>query len=323
MIRMAETSTSDTLLNILGRQITGVHDMLQASGIRMVFDRQLMEPVSLMGHPFHFAALKGDLPLALYLYKTLDKQVAKAKLHVITFSSAGVNGRTPWRKRMSLRPSETALLAGHALLSKALEHMERGVPLTWSRTMHQAFPSCFKAQVEEMMGALCSCSFFIRMPQPARSLVMEAAVSQLCRDSVWGMVRSMEEAEWRDALSPALMEACAKLQQGTPGENNGSDDAPAALAAAAAGGMGGALPMYQLRFGPGAGRRRHRGTMDRVLGWMPLLLRGSVSLALCTLALKSKKGGLRSVLMAYLAGAASGVTLPGATLLIAQLLASL
>lgn len=60
--------------------------------------------------PYHYCAVAGETELAVYLYSKGIEMCSN--ITVASFSAAGTNGNTPWKKIIMITPHEAALLAG-------------------------------------------------------------------------------------------------------------------------------------------------------------------------------------------------------------------
>mmetsp|Transcript_6773 Transcript_6773/g.16869 ORF Transcript_6773/g.16869 Transcript_6773/m.16869 type:complete len:312 (-) Transcript_6773:408-1343(-) len=303
---MAETSSS-LLGLLLEQQANGV------AGLRLSLHSTFADPLKMVQHPYHYCGMQNRLDLALWLYQS---GLAVDVLPVATVSADGVEGATRWNKTVSVTPQEAALIAGHAGAATALGHMEAGVPLAWSPQSHHRFPAPFRAEARQVVGALCSSPWFSALPGPARSSLVEGAVRDLARTRVWGMVQAgwwaQGEAQGvaRPALEPSEVKALTTLLPGLVSVPPAAGDTGPAAAAAPGGGTHG---VYQIQIGQ---PRPRRGPPVPWIG--ALVHRVVLPLAVSALALRCRPSP--GLLLAYAAGAASSVSLPGATLILAQLL---
>lgn len=77
---------------------------------RLSFHQELLSAVGFNSSPYHYCAVTGDTELAVYLYsKGIEMS---SNITVASFSAAGTNGNTPWKKVIMITPHEAALLAG-------------------------------------------------------------------------------------------------------------------------------------------------------------------------------------------------------------------
>jgi len=170
---------TETLLDLFKRQQTHGE-----AGVRMCFHPELLAPLSLRDQPYHYCAVAGRPELAALLYA---RSIPLARdMTVATFSAGGVGGDTVWRKGLTLAPSEAALMAGHAKTAQVLEHIERGVPLEWNRSVHSRFPEDFRTEARDLVAGLAGAGWFAALPGPVRVSVVDTAVAGLARQRVWG-----------------------------------------------------------------------------------------------------------------------------------------
>jgi len=202
-----EFEHNESLLDLLMRQQTrGEH------GVRLSFHPELLSALALSTSPYHFCAVTGNTELACFLY---NREVGLCRsITVASFSAAGANGSTPWRKAISVSASDAALLAGHSRTAHALSLAERGVPLHWSEEQHYKFPKDFRDKARTTISMLLGCQWFIELPGPARKAIVNVLMQRLTRTMVWGFVNpSVFEKCWEDVLGPELHEAASNVAQ--------------------------------------------------------------------------------------------------------------
>ncbi|CAD7702379.1 unnamed protein product, partial [Ostreobium quekettii] len=176
------------------------------------FHPELLSTMALSASPYHFCAVTGNTELACFLYfRGVD---ITRNITVASFSAAGANGSTPWRKEILVSAADAALLAGNSRTAQALGLAEQGVPLCWSQEQHHKFPEEFRDKARSTVGALLKCGWFIALPGPARRVVVSNAMQHLTRTLVWGAVNpKVFQHRWEDVLGPELHEAASNVLQ--------------------------------------------------------------------------------------------------------------
>eukprot|EP01023_Acetabularia_acetabulum_P003276 TRINITY_DN11384_c0_g2_i1.p1 TRINITY_DN11384_c0_g2~~TRINITY_DN11384_c0_g2_i1.p1 ORF type:complete len:314 (+),score=48.40 TRINITY_DN11384_c0_g2_i1:185-1126(+) len=196
--------TDRSMLDILINQKLGQHEQ---KGIRVRFHQELIHKVKFEQFPYHYCALMGNDALACYLYyKGVPLQAA---IKVVSFASNGLNNDTPWNKEVTVSPSEAALLAGHNSTCFTLQAIEKGIPLAWDRSVFKQYPEDFQKQVQEYLSGLMSSCWFIEMPGPVRTRLVDIAVNQMAEQEFWGCLNW--EQSWSDMIQKDDLKKARRL----------------------------------------------------------------------------------------------------------------
>lgn len=203
----AEDGQQESLLDLLMRQQTrGEH------GVRLSFHPELLCSLTLSAAPYHYCAVTGNTELVCFLYSRDVEQTRN--ITVASFSASGANGSTPWRKAISVTPTDAALLAGHSKTARALALSDRGVPLHWSRNGSNKFPKEFKEKARATITMLSKCHWFAKLPGTVRREVVDTVMRQLYRSIVWSFIDpSVWEQSWEDVLGAEVHEAASNVPQ--------------------------------------------------------------------------------------------------------------
>lgn len=199
----------ESLLDLLTKQQTRGE-----SGVRLSFHPDLLSPMSFFLHPLHYAAVTGNTALACYLY---SKNITGKNVTVASFAAGGRNGQTSWRIPVTMSPSQTASLAGHAITAKALKYLESGIPLEWDRKQHSHFKvNDFKLKSRKLMKSLLESVWFYNMPGPARIRITDTLMKDLARIHVWGFIDArILDGDWENLLGPEIFQAIESLRSST------------------------------------------------------------------------------------------------------------
>lgn len=82
------------------------------TGLRLSFHPTLLQKISFLNNPYHYAAVTGNTALALLLWSQQRIPIGPS-IPIAEFSAAGpTNSHTPWVKMLDVSPREAALLAG-------------------------------------------------------------------------------------------------------------------------------------------------------------------------------------------------------------------
>lgn len=115
--------------------------------------------------------------------------------------------------------------AGHSATAQALHNIAQGVPLRWSRHNHDQWPPGFRQEAARLVSSLAAAPWFVALPGCARCQVVDRAVQELARSTVWHMADQLPEGDsgaleapgsWASLLSPELAAAAAAVAAGGP-----------------------------------------------------------------------------------------------------------
>lgn len=198
---------NESLLDLLMKQQTrGEH------GVRLSFHQELLSSVAFNSSPYHYCAVTGDTELAIFLYNRGIEMTSN--ITVASFSAAGTNGNTPWKKVIVITPHEAALLAGNHRAARALKLIEKSVPLYWSPKQHKLLPQEFKNKARAWMESVVTSKWFLQLPGPARVLIVERVMNHFFHSIVWSCVAKRTWYQsWETTLGTVLYAAASELPE--------------------------------------------------------------------------------------------------------------
>lgn len=169
------------------------------SGIRLSFNPEIADAITLEKWPYHYCAVTGNVNLAAFLY--VQKVPFNHGIMIANFAADGKDGNTPWKKPITLSPLDVADMAGHRHAALILAMIGTEVPLHWSREKHAAFPKRFRNQAKIMMDVLVSNPFFVGLPGSARVQLVNTLMTSLAQEAVWsGLSPEVWQGRWEDCV---------------------------------------------------------------------------------------------------------------------------
>lgn len=176
------------------------------SGIRLSFNPEIADSITLEKLPYHYCAVTGNVNLAAFLY--VQKVPFSKGITIANFAADGKDGSTPWKKPVMLSPLDIANMAGHRPAALVLALVGGQVPLHWSRDNHHSFPRSFKIQAKLSMEGLVSTPFFASLPGTARIQVVDNFMTSLAQETVWSSLSSEVWAgQWQECVGDDFEQA--------------------------------------------------------------------------------------------------------------------
>ncbi|DBA76185.1 hypothetical protein WJX77_011832 [Trebouxia sp. C0004] len=194
------------------------------NGIRLSFNPEITEAITLENLPYHYCAVTGNVNLAAFLYT--QKVPFSKGITIANFAADGKEGTTPWKKPVTLSPVDIADMAGHRPAALVLALIGAQVPLHWTRDNHCLYPKSFKSQVKTLMKVVTTSPFFASLPGPARMLLVDTLVISLAQKTVWSPLSlQVWKEQWEQCVGDDYGEA-QQMPDAQPSDVKAAADNP-------------------------------------------------------------------------------------------------
>lgn len=176
------------------------------SGIRLTFNPEITEAITLEKFPYHYCAVTGNVNLAAFLYS--QKLPYSKGITIANFAADGKEGSTPWKKPVTMSAMDIANMAGHKPAAVVLTLIGAQVPLHWTRDQHHLYPQYFKSQVKTLITVISTSPFYASLPGPARMQLVDTLITSLAQETIWSPLSpEVWRGRWQQCVGDDYEEA--------------------------------------------------------------------------------------------------------------------